>query len=241
MTTFSHGEATIRFEEHGSGFPVLLLAPGGMRSAVPFWDNAPWHPVEQLASGYRVIAMDQRNAGGSRAPVTGEEGWDTYAADQLALLDHRGVERCHVVGMCIGGAFIVNLLRRAPERFAAAVAMQPIGLDGNRDSFGEMFDAWREEIADDHPEAGDAEWAGYRTAMYGGDEPLFSVPSAVLSSIPHPILVLRGDDRFHPRSASELLVREAPGATLVEYWKGEADRPAARTAVTGFLAAHSPG
>jgi pimeloyl-ACP methyl ester carboxylesterase len=240
MATFSRDDVSTHHEEHGSGFPVLLLAPGGMRSAVPFWDNAPWNPVEQLAGDYRVIAMDQRNAGGSHAPVTGAEGWDTYAADQLALLDHLGVERCHVVGMCIGGSFILNLLRTAPGRFASAVAMQPIGLDGNREAFEEMFDAWAGEIAAEHPEAGDATWAAYRSAMYGGDDPLFSVPSAELAAIANPILVLCGDDRFHPRSASELLAGTAPHARLVQRWKDEADRPAAQATVAGFLAEHTP-
>lgn len=241
MATFTRGDVTIHHEDNGSGFPVLLLAPGGMRSAIPFWDNAPWHPITQLADSYRVIGMDQRNAGRSRAPVTGAEGWGSYATDQLALLDHLGIRRCHVVGMCIGGSFIVNLLRSAPDRFAAAVAMQPIGLDGNRDAFEEMFDGWAAEIAPDHPEADAGTWARYRSSMYGGDHPLFSVPTAELASIAHPMLVLRGDDRFHPRSASELLAREVPDATLVERWKGEADRPAARSAVDRFLAEHTPG
>ena len=77
--------------------------------------------------------MDQRNAGRSTAPVTADTGWATYRDDQLALLDELGIERCHVVGMCIGGPYIAGLLTRAPERFASAVLLQPVGIDGNRD------------------------------------------------------------------------------------------------------------
>jgi hypothetical protein len=31
------GEAKIWYTEKGAGFPVLTLAPGGMRSSVPLW------------------------------------------------------------------------------------------------------------------------------------------------------------------------------------------------------------
>jgi pimeloyl-ACP methyl ester carboxylesterase len=42
--------------------------------------------------------------------------------------------------MCIGGAFIMRLLEEAPERVTAAVALQPIGLDSNRDTFLGLFE-----------------------------------------------------------------------------------------------------
>ncbi|HVL82877.1 MAG TPA: alpha/beta hydrolase [Pseudonocardia sp.] len=240
MATFTRDDTTIHYEEYGAGFPVLLIAPGGMRSAIGAWANAPWHPVEQLAPRYRVIAMDQRNAGASVGPITASDGWGTYTADQLALLDHLGVRRCHVLGMCIGGSYIVNLLRTAPERFVAAVVLQPIGLDGNRGAFHEMFDAWAADLADARPEIDPATWVGFRDGMYGGDEPLFSVPTAQLAEIATPLLVLMGDDRFHPQSASRLLAGTAPNARLVQRWKDPADRPAARAAVEEFLAAHTP-
>ncbi|MYW71525.1 alpha/beta fold hydrolase [Pseudonocardia sp. SID8383] len=122
MPSFERPGVTLHYEEHGTGFPVLLLAPGGMNSTIAAWGNAPWDPVTHLAQRYRVIAMDQRNAGSSVAEVHGSDGWDTYTADQLALLDHLGVDECAVLGMCIGGAFIANLLVTAtrPGRGRAA-------------------------------------------------------------------------------------------------------------------------
>jgi pimeloyl-ACP methyl ester carboxylesterase len=229
-------DAEIHYEVHGSGFPVLTLAPGGMRSAGDWWAKMPWNPVTELAADYQVIAMDQRNAGSSRAPVTGNEDWDTYAADQLAVLDDLGVERCHVVGMCIGGAFIAKLLTSAPERFARAVALQPIGLDGNRAAFQEMFDGWAAELAPAHPEAGPDAWVSYRSNMYDGENTLFSVPDSVLPTIGAPVLVLRGDDVYHPRSASEVMASTVPDARLVELWKDPEHLPAATAAIAEFLA-----
>lgn len=237
MTIFRHGDVHLAYTDQGSGPAVLLIAPGGMRSAASWWDRAPWNPITQLAETHRVIAMDQRNAGGSTAPVTGAETWSTYTGDQLALLDHLGVDGFAVLGMCIGGPYALGLARAVPERVRAVVALQTIGLDGNRDAFEESFDAWAGELAADHPEAGPREWAAYRDGMYGGGHTLFSVPDADLPTIATPLLVLPGDDRFHPRSASTLLAT-VPGAQVVPHWKDPADVPAARKAVARFLADH---
>ncbi|MBO0878034.1 MAG: alpha/beta hydrolase [Pseudonocardia sp.] len=236
MPVVQRDDVVIHYEEHGTGFPVLALAPGGMHSTASFWEKVPWSPVRELAGDYRVITMDQRNAGSSTAPVTGAETWATYTADHLAVLDHLGIERCHVVGMCIGGPFILSLLRAAPDRVARAVVLQPIGLDGNRDGFLEMFDNWRGELEPTHPEAGQDAWAAYRAALFGGDDVLFSVPDAELSTIGTPMLVLQGNDRPHPSSASRLLASSVPGAQLVERWKEPEHLPAATEAIAGFLA-----
>jgi pimeloyl-ACP methyl ester carboxylesterase len=230
-------DATIYYEEHGTGFPVLALAPGGMRSAGSFWEKMPWNPVKELAASYRVITMDQRNAGLSTARVTGAEGWPTYTADQLALLDHLGVDRCHVVGMCIGGPFILGLLRAAPQRIAHAVALQPIGLADNREAFREMFAAWVAEQTPKHPEATQQTWEMYWSAMYGGQDVLFSVPESFLPTVTTPLLVLRGNDQFHPPDASRLLASSVPGAQLVEQWKDGEHLVVATATIAEFLAA----
>jgi len=86
MATFKRGDVTLNFEEFGSGYPILLFAPGGMRSSIDFWHQSPFDPTVELAKDFRVIAMDQRNAGQSRAPITAADGWDSYAADHVALL-----------------------------------------------------------------------------------------------------------------------------------------------------------
>lgn len=236
VAVFEFGDARIHYSEHGSGFPVLVFAPGGMNSAAGFLEWVPWNPVVELAPTHRVIVMDQRNAGASSAPVTGTESWATYTADHLALLDHLGVDRFHVVGMGIGGPFVLGLLRAAPRRVARAVVLRSIGLDGNREAFREHFDEWAAELAPRHPEAGPTEWAAYRETLYGGEDVLFSVPESFLATITTPLLVLPGDELPHPRSASLLLASRVPGATLVERWKDPADLPAARATIATFLA-----
>lgn len=55
----------------------------------------------------------------------------------------------------------------------------------------------------------------------------------------HTVLVLQGDDRFHPRSASRLIAAAVPGAVLVERWQDD-HLPAARATIEAFLAPLHP-
>jgi pimeloyl-ACP methyl ester carboxylesterase len=239
MAIYEDGALRLHYDVEGDGFPVLLIAPGGMRSTNDLWQRMPWNPRQALSSSYRVIGMDQRNAGRSVGPVSADDGWHTYADDQLALLDHLGVEQCHVVGMCIGGPYIVGLLRRDPDRFASAVLLQPVGIDDNRAALEEMFDAWATELAPQHPTMTVDDWATFRSNMWGGSFVLTASPEEV-ASIDTPMLVLMGDDHYHPQSTSRLLAERAPAATLVEHWKGDDDLVETDRTIRTFLAAHTP-
>jgi pimeloyl-ACP methyl ester carboxylesterase len=241
MAFLDHGDARIHYEVSGrdDGFPVFTIAPGGMRSEIAWWANAPWRPLEALADDYRLIAMDQRNAGSSTAPVSTADGWATYADDQIAVLDHLGIESCHVVGMCIGGPYIAGLLQQAPERFVSAVMLQPVGVDGNREVFVEMFDGWAAEKAPDHPEADEATWASFRSNMWDGGFVLTASRDEV-ATWETPLLVLMGDDQYHPQSTSREIARLAPHATLVERWRDDDVLEDTDATITSFLAEHTP-
>jgi pimeloyl-ACP methyl ester carboxylesterase len=136
MPVLKRADAEIHYEVYGSGYPVLLFAPGGMRSRMELW-HAPaegpprsWNDwKEVLAANYRVVAMDQRNAGSSRGDIAADHGWHTYAEDHLALMDHLGAERFHALGGCIGSSFCLKLCEVAPGRISAAVLQKPIGVD----------------------------------------------------------------------------------------------------------------
>ncbi len=237
MAVFERDGVRIHYEEHGRGEPVLLLAPGGMRSRRAAWDNAPWNPMKALPDRFRVIAMDQRNAGDSTAPISATDGWATYTADQLALMDHLGIERFFAVGMCIGGPFVVRLAVAAPERLRAGVLLQPIGLENNRSAFFQIFDGWVAEIRDQHPEADDATWTSFRHNMFGGDFMFGASPDDV-ASCRVPLLVLMGNDLYHPASVFRAIAELAPHATLVEQWKTPPHLEQADRAIRSFLTAH---
>ena len=89
-----------------------------MRKSLRFHD-----PRQALSDKYTVIAMDQRNAGRSVADVKPDHGWHTFAADHLALMDHLGFKKFHVMGGCIGGSYCFEAIEQAPERVQPSVAV----------------------------------------------------------------------------------------------------------------------
>lgn len=240
MPTFARGAATIYYEEHGAGYPLVLFAPGGMRSRIDFWRQSPFDPLVALSDQFRVIALDQRNAGQSRAPI-GDDDWSTYTADHLALLDHLGIDRCHLLGGCIGSSYCLGLIRAAPARVGAAILQNPIGLsNGNREEFRRMFAEWAAEIAPDHPEADAATLQAFGERLFGG-EFVFSVPRNAVRTCPVPLLVLAGDDNFHPTATAREIAELAPQAELVLTWRTPDVIEETVQRVRDFLSAHTPG
>jgi pimeloyl-ACP methyl ester carboxylesterase len=229
----------IHYEVHGEGPPLLLFAPGGMRSALSFWERAPFDPIRALSPRFRVIAMDQRNAGQSRAPVHAGDGWATYESDQVALLDHLKIDRCHLLGMCIGSAFALRLIASHPARVRSAVLEQPIGFDGaNRPLFQQMFDGWAEELVRSRADVTAEALAGMKANFYDRDF-AYSVTRDEVRRIQTPLLVLRGDDPYHPAAISDEIARIAPHAELVPSWKSGPEVEQALARVRSFLQAHS--
>jgi pimeloyl-ACP methyl ester carboxylesterase len=219
MPTFERDGVSLFYEEYGSGYPLLLFAPGGMRSSIEFWHKSPFDPTVELAPDFRVIAMDQRNAGRSRGPVSATDGWHTYTEDHVALLDHLSIARCDLMGGCIGSSYCLNLIKAAPNRISAAVLQNPIGLSAtNRDAFSGMFNDWANAIKRDHPEASEDALASFRQNMYGGDF-VFCVSRDFVRSCTAPMLVLAGNDQFHPTEIAREIAALAPNAELVLEWK----------------------
>ena len=238
MKSYKRGQITITYEIEGDGHQILLLAPGGMRSANNFWNNMPWNPREKLQDQFELIGMDQRNAGTSAAPITGNDNWDVYKEDQVSLLDHLEVEKCHLIGMCIGGPFIANLLKTYPERFKSAVMLQPVGIDQNRQAFYDMFDDWAKEIINEQSGPTTETMTKFKHNMWDG-EFLITATEQEVSSIKNPLLILMGDDLYHPQSTSRKIADLASNATLLEKWKSSEFLKSANTAVIDFLNQHS--
>jgi hypothetical protein len=55
-----------------------------------------------------------------------------------------------------------------------------------------------------------------------------------------PLLVLLGNDQYHPEATSRDIVALAPKAQLIEKWKEPEHQAAAKAAVVRFLAEHTP-
>jgi pimeloyl-ACP methyl ester carboxylesterase len=139
MSFYEKGPVRIHYEEAGSGFPLLLIAGGGLNSTISGLHRGdPFNPIQEFKEEYRCIASDLRNANGgqSSGPLEIDRPWDAYTDDQLGLMDYLGIDKFMVMGFCIGGPFIWNLLKRAPDRIVAAVLAQP---SGSRPEMRDLF------------------------------------------------------------------------------------------------------
>lgn len=239
MPEFIQEGTRLSYEIHGTGKPVLLIAPGGLRSERGMWRNSPIDPVALLSPHFQVIAMDQRNAGQSSGPILPDHDWDTYTRDQLALMSYLGHEQFAVVGMCIGGPYILNLLRLAPQRVVASVVMQTIGRDNNYQEFLDMFNGWSQALQELDP-------AGFsptllesmRERMLENDLTFMCMTEAQVQQLSAPMLILDGNDTYHPASSSARLATLQPQAQRLQRWKEEGDVDSARRTFLEFLQQH---
>jgi pimeloyl-ACP methyl ester carboxylesterase len=240
MPQFAGSTASLYYEVHGKGPPVLLFAPGGMNSAVQMWANATINPLQLFTDDFRLIAMDQRNTGQSSGPLDIDDPWGAYARDQLELLDHLDVERFHTIGCCIGGSFALKLIEQAPERVLTAVLQQPIGIaEGNRQLYEQMWRTWGTRLAEERSDIDPQSVETFGTRMWERDF-VVSVTRDFVCSCTTPLLVLPGTDRYHPTAAGREIAAVAPSAQIVEPWN---DNPAhvlqAAQAIHQFLNEHS--
>lgn len=196
------------------------------------------NPTVELAGRFRVIAMDQRNAGRSWAPITPDDTWDSYTGDQIALLDHLGIERAHLMGQCIGGPLIMNFLKTAPQRVASAVLLQPSGRIGPLLGRRPSFDQWVETLTN-HPELTEEALESMHRNMYTAGF-VYTVPREFVPTCRTPLLIMAGNDHAHPFEIAQNLAQLAPNAEFVPEWKQGAALEAARTLVGEFLTRHTP-
>ena len=94
MPFYEKGDVRIRYEEAGSGFPILVTPGGGLNSRVDNWATAVFSAMAEFSNEFRCITMDQRNAigGESTGSVAVDDPWGAFADDQLGVMDHLGIQ-----------------------------------------------------------------------------------------------------------------------------------------------------
>ncbi|MDB5374166.1 MAG: hypothetical protein JWP04_2808 [Belnapia sp.] len=248
MAFLQRPDGRIHYETHGAGYPVLLFAPGGLRSRLEMWaapaegPARPWVDWTRAlpAAGFTAIAMDQRNAGQSVTAIEADHGWHTYAADHLALMDHLGFDRFHVLGGCIGGSFCLKAAAAAPARVTAAVLQNPIGQHPDHpEYFPESHAEWGRDQRAARPGLDAAAIAAFGHAMWDGGF-VFSVDRAFARACPVPTMLLPGTDTPHPTATSAELASLLPGVEVLEKWRGPAHLAAQEARVVDFLRRHTP-
>jgi len=246
---YEKGAVRIYYEEAGSGFPLLLLPGGGLNATVAFFTgNSPFNAIEEFKGEYRCIAADLRNApsGQSTGPVEIERPWESYADDQIGLMDHLGIDKFMVMGFCIGGPFIWSLLKRAPNRIAGAVLAQPVGWRPEmRDPAypGVFWKGWPAQIAAKRPEIPMQTAQQFVTRMFEtGSDFVFTVTRDFVRTCQNPILILPDDVPAHPYAVAMECAMLAPRAEVSMFpWKEPKERiPLAVRQIHSFLRAHRP-
>jgi pimeloyl-ACP methyl ester carboxylesterase len=243
LPLLQRGGISIYFEEHGSGIPLLLLAPGGMRSSISMWPNAPFNPLVTLGDTFRLIAMDQRNTGRSSGPLDLEDPWGAYAKDQLSLLDHLGIDQFQVVGCCIGGSYILKMIQLDPDRITSAVLEQPIGLNAdNQILFEQQWRSWGKDLMEHRPDIDMSILEAFGSKMWGGRDFVLSVSREFVQSCQTPLLVLPGDDAFHLASTAREIADLAPRGEILDSWSETPEELASTVeSVRKFLENYAPG
>jgi pimeloyl-ACP methyl ester carboxylesterase len=244
---FEKGPVRIRYEEVGSGFPLLCIAGGGLNSALTSLHSGPFDPMKEFGNEFHCVGADLRNAipGQSTGPLDVNRPWDSHTDDQLALMDHIGANKFMVIGFCIGGPFIWNLLKRAPDRVVGAVLAQPVGFrpemptvlqDGSLQGWGPDLAKRRSDITMDMIRQ-------YVDNMYTKRADfVFTVDRNFVRNCQTPVLIMPDDIPAHPYKVAMEAAMLAPKSEVSMYpWKDPKERiPIAVRQVHSFLRAHQP-
>lgn len=248
MPFCERGPVRIHYQEAGTGFPLLVIPGGGLNSTIAGLDAThPFNAQKEFSDEYRCIAADLRNAnaGQSSGPLEIDRPWDSHTDDHLGLMDHLGIRKFMVLGYCIGGPFIWNLIQRAPDRVVAAVLTQP---SGHRASMPDQFyqnnmGNWGPAFVQRRPEITMEQVSLFLANMYRKRADfVFTVTRDFVRNCKTPILVLPDNIPPHPYETAIESAMLAPNAQVSMYpWKDTPDKiPLAVRHIRTFLKANRP-
>ena len=222
MPIYENGPVRLRYEEAGSGFPLLVIPGGGLNATIAGLANHAFNPMEEFSDSFRCIAMDLRNANGgqSEGPVDVERGWDAFADDQLGLMDHLGIEKFMVMGFCIGGPFCWNLLQRAPHRIVASVMVHPSGFRSDQPDifYQNNIRDWAPALCERREDVTMETIDTFLNKMYRENPDfVFTVTRDFVRGCETPVLVLPDDIPAHPYAVAMETALLAPNSQVSLY------------------------
>jgi pimeloyl-ACP methyl ester carboxylesterase len=245
---YQRGNVRIRYEESGTGFPLLLIAGGGLNGSTiaGIRGGNPFNTVEALKGEFRCIYADLRNsAGESTGPLEVDRPWDSYTDDHIGLMDHLRIDKFMVLGFCIAGPFIWNLMKRAPNRVAAAVPAQPVGFRPELPNalYESQATSWAQPLVKRRPEITNAMTDQFLTRMFRNNPDfVLTVTRDFVKSCQTPVLVLPDDTAGHSLTVAIESAMLAPKGQLSMYpWKDTPEKiPLAVRHVRSFLLSNRP-
>jgi pimeloyl-ACP methyl ester carboxylesterase len=128
-------QTRVLFSGPEDGIPVLFIH--GNFSSATWWEET----MLKLPFRFRGIAPDQRGYCGAdpAVKIDATRGMQDFVDDALALMDHLGYQRFHIVGISLGGLVCWWAMAGAPERLASVTLASPgspFGFGGTRDAVG---------------------------------------------------------------------------------------------------------
>jgi pimeloyl-ACP methyl ester carboxylesterase len=245
---YEKGPVRIRYEETGSGFPLLLIPGGGLNGSTiaGIRGGNPFNTIEAFKGEFRCIYADLRNsAGQSTGPLEIDRPWDSYTDDHLGLMDHLGIDKFMVLGFCIAGPFIWNLIKRAPDRVVAAVPAQPVGFRPELPNalYDSQSTGWGAEVVKRRPEFTREMVDRFLSRMFRTNPDfVLTVTRDFVRSCQTPVLVLPDDTAGHSYAVAIESAMLAPKGQLSMYpWKDTPEKiPLAVRHVRSFLLSHRP-
>jgi len=130
MPTVELDGIATRYEVVGEGPPLLMFSPGGFDARLEKWRDLGVYAriklLDHLPKSYRCIIFDRREtglSGGRIEPV----GWNDFAAQGRALLDHLKIERAHLLGGCMGCGSVAAFAVAHPKATLSAIYFWPVG------------------------------------------------------------------------------------------------------------------
>lgn len=226
MPFYERGDTRIYYEEVGSGFPLLIIPGGGLNSTVEgLRTSHPFNPMAAYGNDFRVIAADLRNSppGQSTGPLEIDRPWDAYSEDQLGLMDYLGIDKFLVMGFCIGGPMMHNLLRLASDRIVGACFMQPSGF---RPELPDLFyqnniAGWGPPLCEKRSDITMDMVHDFLTNMYTNRADfVFTVDRDFVRNLQTPILIAPEDVPAHPYAVAMEVAELAPNSEVSIYpWK----------------------
>ena len=248
MPFYERGSVRIYYEDVGSGFPLMIIPGGGLNSSIASLDTSvPFNPLERYKNDFRCISADLRNAdlGKSSGPLEINRPWDAYSDDQLGLMDHLGIREFLVMGFCIGGPMIHNLLKLAKDRVVAAAMMQPSGFSPEYPNifYENNTERWAPQLCEKRSEVTMAQVHDFLTNMYTDRADfVFTVSRDFVRSLQTPLLIAPDNVPAHPYEAAMEVAEIAPNSeTTIFPWKdSEENIDTVVDHARRFLKSHQP-
>ncbi|MGV7217246.1 alpha/beta fold hydrolase [Bradyrhizobium sp. UFLA05-112] len=125
----------IYFEETGHGTPIIFLHEFAA-------DHTNWEPqMRYFSRGHRCISYSARGYTPSDVPASADlYTYKHFYTDALAVLDHLGIDKAHLVGLSMGAYSSLQIGLSAPQR-ALSMTLAGVGSGSELDN----LEAWRKQ------------------------------------------------------------------------------------------------